>query len=144
MKRGFTIGDLIHVYNRGNRRMSIVYDQNDKWRFLKILRFFNDEYSPPNLFRQLDFFAKSGAGRFNWPKVWPPHKPLVKILVYSLKENHFHLLLKEIIAGGVSKFMKKLGDGFTNFINLKYRETGRIFQGPYKAKILLKDIKILQ
>lgn len=144
MKRDFIIGNFIHVYNRGNRKMPIVRDENDKWRFLKILRFFNDKYSSPHPFREIDFSTKSGARRFDWPKMWPSHKPLVKILCYCLKENHFHLLIKEIIAGGVGQFMKKLGDGFTNFSNIKYNEVGRVFQGPYKARVLLGDIKNFQ
>ncbi len=131
--------------------MVIFRDINDKWRFLKILRFFNDEYSPSNSsrhIRNIEVKPQSfPSGEFKWPvwpKSWPPHKPLVKILSYCLKENHFHLLLKEIIAGGISKFMKKLGDGFTGYINLKYDEVGRIFQSPYRGKTAMRDVKILQ
>jgi putative transposase len=124
--------------------MSIVYDENDKWRFLKILRYFNDEFSPPNLFRELTLLRKSGLiNHFDWPKDWPPHRPLVNILAYCLMPNHFHLLLKEIIKGGISKFMKKFGDGFTNYTNIKYGEVGRVFQGPYKGKILIGREELL-
>ena len=148
----FTVGDFIHAYNRGNRKALIFRDVNDKWRFLKILRFFNDEYSPHNPSRQIERNVEVRPqqllmGEFKWPewpKSWPPHKPLVKILSYCLKDNHFHLLLKEIIAGGISKFMKKLSDGFTGYSNLKYDEVGRVFQGPYKGKTAMKDAKILQ
>lgn len=134
-KEPFTVGDYVHVYNRGNRKMPIVYDENDKWRFLKSLRYFNDEFSPPNLFRQLQLLRESGKGqRFEWPSSWGPHRPLVKILAYCLMLNHFHLLLKEIATGGISKFMKKLGNGFTNYINIKYDEVGSLFQGSYKAR----------
>ncbi|MDO8619662.1 MAG: hypothetical protein Q7R49_07075 [Candidatus Daviesbacteria bacterium] len=156
-KEPFTVGDFIHVYNRGNRKMIIFRDINDKWRFLKILRFFNDEYSPPNSFRQLNRNIEDWnvevrpqpipSGQFKWPewpKSWPSHKPLVKILAYCLRDNHFHLLLKEVIAGGISKFMKKLGDGFTGYSNLKYDEVGRVFQGPYKGRTAMHDTKILQ
>lgn len=141
----FTIGDFIHVFNRGNQKMIISRDISDKWRFLKMLCYFNNEYSPFNLFRQLDFLLKSGktSHQFEWPKIWPPHKPLVKILSYCLRDNHFHLLLKEIIKGGISKFMKKIGDGFTIFSNKKYGEAGRIFQSGYRGKTI-PNLKILQ
>ncbi len=120
--------------------MSIVYDEADKWRFLKTLRYFNDEFSPPNIFRQLDLLIKANQCRlFEWPKNWPAHKPIVKILAYCLMPNHFHLLLKETTEGGISKFMQKFGDGFTKYINIKYNETGRIFQGSYKAKTITDD-----
>lgn len=143
-KEPFTVGDYVHVYNRGNRKIPIVYDENDKWRFLKILRYFNAEYSPPNLFRQINYLIKfKECRRFEWPKNWGPYSPLSKILTYCLMPNHFHLLLKETTRGGISKFMKKLGNGFTNYINIKYDEKGSLFQGSYKAK-RIKDEKGLQ
>jgi len=147
----FTVGDFIHVYNRGNKGMPICRDVNDRWRFLKILRFLNDEYFPPHPLRlpgsnlsTFDVASSPLAGRsFDWPKDWPPHKPLVKILSYKLKENHFHLLLKEIKKGGVSKFMKRLGDAYTKFFNTKYEEKGRVFQSSYRGKVLRGDFKNL-
>lgn len=147
----FTVGDFVHVFNRGNRQMPIFRDVNDKWRFLKILRFFNDEYFPDHPIRSTNKLPMFDVGRlnplsgksFDWPKHWPPHKPLVKILSHKLKENHFHLLLKEIIKGGISKFMKRFGDGYTKFFNIKYEESGRVFQGSYKGRTPKGDLKNL-
>jgi hypothetical protein len=148
----FTVGDFVHVFNRGNRGLPIFRDVNDKWRFLKILRFFNDEFFPPHsVFRDItrpstfdvDRLNPLAGKSFDWPKHWPPHKPLVKILSYKLRENHFHLLLKEIIKGGISKFMKRLGDAYTKFFNIKYEEVGKVFQGSYKGKVPKGDIKSL-
>lgn len=140
----FTVGDLLHVYNRGNRGTEIFYNEGDKWRFLKILRYFNNDILLSNPLREIEKLIQSGeCHRFEWPKSLPPQKPLVEILAYCLMPNHFHLFLKEIIKGGVSKFMKKLGDGFTNYINLKYTETGKVFQGSYKGK-LVKEERQLQ
>lgn len=140
----YTVGDLLHIYNRGAREMLIFYDENDKWRFLKILRYLNNDISLPNPLREIEKLIQSKkCPRFQWPKFWAFQKPLVKILAYCLMPNHFHLLLKEIIVGGISKFMKKLGDGFTNYLNLKYQKTGSIFQGSYKGKVI-KDERIKQ
>ena len=142
----YTIGDFLHVFNRANQGMVLFPNVSDKWHFLKILRFFNDEYIPINPSRQLDYLLKSGriSRQFEWPKDWPPHRPLVKILSYRLRKNHFHLLLKEIVKGGMSKFMKRLGDAITKYINQKYNRRGRIFQGAYRAKTIGKDVRILQ
>ena len=113
--------------------------------FFENSAFFNDEYTPQNPSRQLDYLLKSGeiSRQFEWPKKWPPHNPLVKILSYRLRENHYHLLLKEIKKGGISKFMKRLGDAITKYINKKYGQTGRIFQGAYRGKTAMKDVRIL-
>jgi len=149
----YTVGDFIHVFNRGNRRTAIVRDVNDKWRFLKILRFYNDKFIPEHPQRDLEKLSGLDPANpvnplsqkgFKWPKNWPPHQPLVKILSYCLRENHFHLLLKEIIKGGLALFMKRLGNAFTGFVNLKYEEVGRVFQSPYRGKTIQEDVKNLQ
>lgn len=128
--------------------MDIVRDEKDKWRFLQATRFFNDSHSSLNLLRTLSLL-KPGFNRshsvfeMGWPPNWPEKDPLVKILSYCLMPNHFHLILKEIREGGISKFMHKFGIGYTNYFNLKYQEVGRVFQGPFKAKLIL-DQKYLE
>ena len=90
-----------------------------------------------------------GADRLNkaesvfetgWPPNWPKKDPLVKILCYCLMPNHFHLLLKEIREGGISKFMQKFGGGYANYFNFKHQEVGRVFQGVYKAKLVDEEM----
>lgn len=36
-------------------------------------------------------------------------------------------------------FMRKIGTGMTNYSNTKYHETGRLFQGAYKARTVNSD-----
>jgi len=40
----FTAGSYVHVLKRGARGIDIVRDESDRWRFLRILFFMNDEY----------------------------------------------------------------------------------------------------
>ena len=48
--------------------------------------------------------------------------------------NHFHLLLREICAGGIAKFMQKLSTGYTMYFNLTRDRNGSLFQGSFKAQ----------
>jgi len=154
----FTVGDFVHAYNRGNRKQPIFFDKSDYWRFLWLLRFFNDESDITKFARGLselvDFQKKvlrdleprdyrDGRNTFEWREEWGEHQPLVEIASYCLMPNHFHLLLREIIPGGISKFMRKLGVGYTMYYNAKNKEIGRVFQGQYKAKTI-NDEKYLQ
>jgi len=142
-KEQFGVGSYAHVYNRGNHKMEITQDTRDRWRFLQAFRFFNDTHSSHNILRQLNSMLKISPNKqaesvfkMGWPPDWPQKNPLVKILCYCLMPNHFHLLLKEIVKGGIAKFMHKLGLGYTNYFNLKYQEVGSLFQGTYKAKVV--------
>ena len=127
----FTTGSYVHVLKRGARGINIVRDESDRWRFLRILFFMNDEH-----FDKSWTAVTRGKGLFQRPESWPKRKPLVNILSYTLMPNHFHLLLNEIQSGGVSLFMKKLGQSMTEHANLKYKEKGSLFQGAYKSKTI--------
>lgn len=140
----FIEGNYYHIYNRGNRKAEIVRDTADSWRFMQGLRFFNDSQSSLNILRNLSRLIPGinqaeSVFELGWPSNWPERNPLVKILCYCLIPNHFHLLLKEIIPGGISKLMHKLGIGYVNYFNLKHHEVGRVFQGPYKAKLVTEE-----
>ena len=142
-KEDFTVGSFVHVCNRGNRKQPIVKDQKDKWHFLEMLYYFNNSFGINNPFRtvgRLRFNLNRAKEPFPWPKDWLPRQPIVKILAFCLMENHFHLLLKEIQEGGISLFMKKLGNGMTGYFNKKYQEVGSLFQGSYKAKRIETDV----
>src|SRR3989344_7849747 len=141
-KEIFGVGDIVHVFNRGNRKQEIVRDDLDRWRFLQTLFYFNDEYSPVNPFRTLNETLKidfESGGKLIWPTQWPPRDTLVNILAFTLKDNYYHFILQEIKEGGIAKFMHKFGTGTTNRFNTRHKETGRLFQGPYKARVVDSD-----
>ena len=135
----FEIGDYVHVFNRGNRKMNITRSEKDCWRFMQALRFFNDSHSSVNVLRLLKSNFNNQADsvfELGWPLNWPQKDPLVKILCYCLVPNHFHLLLKEIREKAISKFVQKVGGGYTKYFNIKHQEVGRLFQSSYKAKLI--------
>jgi len=151
----FVVGDFVHAYNRGNKKAPVFLRKTDYWRFLRALRFFNDERditefaqclgdlisSKKKILQGLDPF--SGRNTFEWQEEWGEQRPLVEIISYHLSPNHYHLLLREIMPGGISKFMKKIGAGYTVYWNAKTGEVGRVFQGQYKGRTV-SDEKYLQ
>ena len=139
-KEPFGIGDYVHVYNRGNKKQAIVKDEHDKQHFLQILFYFNTETTPPNQFQDLRSNLRFNLNEFIWLDSWAPRKPIVKILAFMLMKNHFHLLLEEVADGGIAKFMQRLGTGMTMYYNTRHQETGTLFQGSYKAKVVDRDL----
>ena len=68
-----------------------------------------------------------------------PHLPIVEILAFVLMPNHFHLILQQKVDSGITKFMHKLGTGYTMYFNEKYSRVGHLFQGRFKAVLVEKD-----
>ncbi len=152
-KDDFGIGDFVHVYNCGNRKADIVRDLVDQYRFLGCLRYYNDEESGEYLMRAV-FGQRTDRYKSPWKNdalnkkgfVWPREigqKPIVNVVSYSLMSNHYHLLLQEIKEGGITEFMRKLGTGYTQYSNIRHNETGKVFQGSYKAR-LITNVQYLQ
>ncbi len=120
----FGVGRYYHVFNRGVEKRIIFNDDRDKWRFLQGIFLFNDENSS---FRILHEIEEKNKGKINFlllKNFVDSHrnnrKPLVKILADCLMRNHFHLLIKQLQENGISRFMHKLGVGYTKYFNIKY------------------------
>ena len=126
-KISFEVGEYYHVYNRGVDKRSIVDDDYDSNRFVQALEEFNDIELIGSIYE--NSFRKSQLG-----SLAPKSKKLVNIICYCLNPNHFHLLLKQVATNGISRFMHKLGSGYTNYFNEKYGRSGGLFQGTFKAK----------
>ena len=58
---------------------------------------------------------------------------IVEIGAYCLMPNHFHLLLYEKKDGGVTTFLSKLSTAYVMYFNKKYKRTGGLFEGRFKA-----------
>ena len=136
-KEPFTVGSFVHVLKCGARGLPIVQDHDDRWRFLLKLNHFNDHFAPENWFR--DLMDENIQHTLNRASTWPEKKPMVGLEAFTLMSNHFHLILKEIEEGGVTKFMHKLGTGMSGHANVKYRQTGSLFQGPYLSRTISDD-----
>lgn len=130
MSRGFhfAIDEFYHVYNRGVDKRVIFLDDNDRKRFYYLLFLCNGdnpfEVSDLNLKRVFDF--ERGES-------------LVDIGVVCLMDNHFHLLLHEKKENGISEFMHKISTAYTMYFNRKYKRTGSLFEGRFKAEHIDND-----
>src|SRR3989344_7435434 len=138
MKRPiFKTGNLYHVYNRGTDKRDIFLDDKDRLRFIHNLWEFNDTAPADNFHykRPLHEVGLREIRRIRKTKR-PPRKLLVKLHVFCLMNNHFHLIIEPLSDIGVTEFMRKLGTGYTNYFNQKYERSGVLFQGKFKAVML--------
>jgi len=62
---------------------------------------------------------------------------------YCLMDNHYHLVI-ETPEGNLSRGMKHLNGVYTQKYNWRYKKTGHVLQGRFKAIIVDKDSYLLQ
>jgi REP element-mobilizing transposase RayT len=66
-----------------------------------------------------------------------------RVYAYALMDNHYHLLIESKKAN-LSKIMHYLNVSYTVYFNKKYKRTGYLFGGRYKALIVEKDPYLLE
>ena len=126
-KVALVTGEYYHVYNRGTDKRAIFLNDYDYKRFLQSLEEFNTLQPIGSIYE--NSFLKSNHEFGNRMS----KSPLVNILCYCLNRNHIHLILKQMANGGISEFMKRVSGGYTKYFNNKYKRTGVLFQGKFKA-----------
>mgnify|MGYP001560810012 FL=1 len=118
-----------HVFNRGVDKRNIFESQEDLYYFFKRLIDLNKDGTNPSINNN----RYKGQGRVAKDE---DAGVLVSIVSYCLLPNHFHLVLKQESENGISKFMQKLGTSYTMYFNQKYKRSGSLFQGKFKANMI--------
>lgn len=134
----FSVGSFVHVMKRGARGSAIVRDENDRWRFLKLLHYLNDAKVPRNWER--DISREHIRDGFTRPEHWPKPEPYVSIVAFCLLDNHFHILAQELQEDGMSRYMQRLCTSMSLYSNTKYKERGTLFQSAYQSRTVDNDI----
>ena len=111
-KRNYKANRYYHLYNRGNRKLTVFYDDEDYQTFLNLLYHYSGKYKV-----SIEAYC-----------LMPNHfHLLVKPLVYG---------------EDISKMMHCTMTGFGIYINNKYHLVGRAFQGTYKHRAIYDAIDL--
>lgn len=131
--REFAENNYYHIFNRGYEKRKIFEDKSDYKIFCYYLFIYLNPLETvlklyPDLPPRLQ--GKNLSNELN-------------LLCYCLMPNHFHLLLEQKTKNGISKFMKQLINAYTYYFNSKYKKSGALLQGRFKAVRILTDELLL-
>ncbi|MEI8174323.1 MAG: hypothetical protein WCG28_00040 [bacterium] len=115
------VGDVYHICNRGIRKEKIFDNDSDYFRFVLNLYRLNNKGES----LRINPHRKSVDS-------FPEQDKIVEVLKWTLLPNHYHLLLYEKVDGVVLEFVKRLGNSFTKYINIKREASGYLFQNSAK------------
>ncbi|MSU74453.1 hypothetical protein EXS57_01605 [Candidatus Kaiserbacteria bacterium] len=121
----FTVGEWYHCFNRSIEKRISYEDSRDYHRFLELLYLANDQ-SP---LRRDDI----GIRKFEEVLHIPRGKRLVTIGAFSLMPHYFDLVLNEVIEGGITTFMRKMGTAYTLYFNARHKRVGNLFLKPFQS-----------
>ncbi len=134
---------IYHVYNRGVEKRIIFQDDQDYKVFLSYLK----EYlSPPLKIEDLikksfDLKGRTFKGIARQPNNYSNQ---IELLAYCLMPNHFHLMIKQNEnKNSINEFVQSLLVRYSMYFNKRYNRVGSLFQGKYKAVMVLDELYLL-
>lgn len=128
----FAPGNFYHIFNRGNNKEKIFFDEKDYKVFLfrlgLSLGFEEEELNKNNL-------TSVPYARI---RITETNKSNFKLHAFCLMPNHFHLLIEQCKDKTISGLISKTCTSYSKYINKKYRRVGHLFQDQFKS-VLVED-----
>lgn len=125
-------GEYFHVFNRGVEKRPIFFNDSDRWRFLTLLMVLQGDTVLYHIERLVSDVQHRRLDKSVFEKII--QKRYVELVCFCLMDNHFHLILRATKKDGISKYMQRLGDAYTKYINIKYDRTGHLFGGKFQSR----------
>ena len=127
-------GEYYHVFNRGAHRHLIGKDKADWQRLLFYVLFFQSPRHFKNVARLVSHYSPLSGYPISESDLLAVVKDReVEVVCFALMPNHFHLLLREKSAGGISAYLQRVATAYTMYFNTKYGGSGHVFQGRFKT-----------
>lgn len=126
----FIKDETYHTYNRSVAKVTIFPHDADYRHFLEILHYYR-HFNPPvrfSIFNRLPIEANKHV--IEQLKTSPV---IVDVYAYCLMPTHFHLLMKEIVQGGISIYLRRIQNSYAKYFNTKYKRGGALFQSMFKC-----------
>jgi putative transposase len=127
----YAANTIYHIYNRGVEKRTIFLDEQDCHVFLRYLKLY---LSPIESIKE-QVLVGSVKTRFINLNL----EAEVDLIAFALMPNHIHLLIRQNSMDGIIKFTRRLTTSYVMYFNRKYKRTGPLFQGTYKAVIVPTD-----
>ena len=132
----FARESFVHVYNRGDNKEKIFYDEQDYKVFLfrigLVLGFKAEELNREKLL----------SLPYSRIRI-EPNKDLFKMHSFCLMPNHFHLLIEQCGDVPISNLILKVCTSYAIYINKKYNRVGHVFQDCFKSVLIENDEQLM-
>jgi putative transposase len=133
-KEPIATGEIYHVCNRTVDGLKIFKQKRIADRFLATIYVSNNIESrhPCRSFNDTtdNILCRTTPGVVS---------PLIDILAIVLMPDHFHLLVRQLVDGGISRFIQRQCNSIGKYFNINNKRKGHVFMGPFKAIRLVSD-----
>ena len=120
--RDLQANSFYHIYNRGNQKDLFADDQDRRvwlwYLFIYLAPLSEVEAKYPDLPPRL--LSKNLHGE-------------ASLAAYCLMSDHFHMLVHQEVPDAIPRLLKRMVNGYTSYFHQKYKSSGPVMHGRYKA-----------
>ena len=134
-------GEIYHIFNRSVAQQPIFKKSRECIRALEIIDYYRFVNTPLR-FSHYNRLSSQEKGDL-LKNLYKTNDKFIDIYAFSLMPNHYHLLVKQLKDGGVSKFLRIMQDSYAKYLNTKSKRSGSVFQQMFKAVRIETDEQFL-
>jgi putative transposase len=131
------VGEIAHIYNRGNNKEKIFFENQDYKAFLfrlgLALGFSEKELQKEDIL----------AMPYSRIRITNTNKKDFKLHAFCLMPNHFHLMIEQTGNISISNLILKICTSYSKYINKKYNRVGHVFQDQFKSVLMENDPQLM-
>lgn len=124
--------EIYHVFNRGVASLPTFQNKRDYSRAIETMFYYQNRIPPVKYSKFLTLSTDKRRQILN--DLAKQKQFFIEIIAYCLIPNHFHLIIKQVVENGISKFTGNFTNSYTRYFNTKNERAGPLFQGKFKAK----------
>lgn len=137
-------GEYQHIFDRGIQKQPVFEIDADYLRFLFLILTFQGDMTIKNISREIKQSVQSRTLHIDLDlKKDILKNRMVELVAFCLVPNHFHLLVRELVEGGISKYMQRVLTAYVKYFNLRHDKSGYLFQGKYKSVHIEDDRQLM-
>lgn len=142
-KNPLVVGETYHVFCRSIANFKVFNNDFDFVRMQQLIKYYRIlnkiKFSK---FIELQLVKEEGFDNaFNI--ISNGEDESVQIIAYCLMPNHIHLILKQLMINGISKYMKDLLISYTRTFNLMHKRMGPLWESRFKSVLVDTDEQLL-
>lgn len=140
-RTAFATGEIYHVFNRGVNKQSIFWDDRDYARSMDSMVYYS--FTNPQIrYSYLNRLLVEERAKV-WAGLRTKHQMLVDLIAFVLMPNHYHMLVKQRVDHGLSKFLGNWQNSYGKYVNTRHQRVGPLFQGRFKAVRIATNAQLL-
>ncbi|MFH1968057.1 MAG: transposase [bacterium] len=130
-KEKFAPGEYYHIYNRTILNTPLFKDKSNCNKLIQAFLLANSTKAS-----EAFLFLKNNknASIEDALEIINNGKKLVDVVCYAIMPDHYHLLLREKLGGGITSFIHRCNISVAKYINTKTDRRGPLFESLFKSK----------